>query len=200
MSLKNRVLQHTLVYRLWMAPFAEARLAPVLANNDLTEVRRILDVGCGPGINTSHFLLKEYLGIDFNRAYIDYAVQRYGPRFVVADVTTLRLGSEGRFDFVLMNSLLHHLDDREVHRLLKHVGTLLADDGHVHIVELVLPRSAWLPRFLAQIDRGKYPRSLERWEMLLGEVFDLKLCQPFSLTKFGLQLWNLVYFKGRLKK
>jgi hypothetical protein len=44
----EKLLEKTVVYRLWQAPFAEAKLAPVLANNDITTARRVLDVGCGP--------------------------------------------------------------------------------------------------------------------------------------------------------
>lgn len=77
------VLGHTAVYRLWQAQFAEQKLSPVLANNDLCRVRRALDVGCGPGTNTRHFAQDEYLGIDFNRRYVKSARRRQGRDFMV---------------------------------------------------------------------------------------------------------------------
>ena len=87
MSQVNAILEHPAIYRLWQAPFANQKLAPVFRHNDITKVRRVLDVGCGPGTNTTHFANTEYLGIDFNERYIEDARQRYKRAFVVADVT-----------------------------------------------------------------------------------------------------------------
>lgn len=44
MTLKYRIMENTLVYRLWQAPFAEDKLAPILSNNDLATVHRILEM------------------------------------------------------------------------------------------------------------------------------------------------------------
>ena len=48
MSLVASILERTFVYRLWQAPFAEQKFAPLLAHNDLKRARRVLDVACGP--------------------------------------------------------------------------------------------------------------------------------------------------------
>jgi len=48
-----RVMENTLAYRVWQAPFAEKKLAPLYAHNDVARARRVLDVGCGPGTNTA---------------------------------------------------------------------------------------------------------------------------------------------------
>jgi len=55
MSLSEILLERTSVYKLWQAPFAEQKFAPVLVHNDLDRVQRVLDVACGPGTNTHHF-------------------------------------------------------------------------------------------------------------------------------------------------
>lgn len=81
-SLRDKVLERRLVYGLWQAPFAEAKLAPALAHNDLSQVRRVLDVGCGPGTNSQHFLGTDYLGIDINEEYIRHAQSRYPGQFI----------------------------------------------------------------------------------------------------------------------
>ena len=49
------LLESPWVYRVWQAPFAERKLAPLFAHNDVSTVRRGLDVGCGPGTNARHF-------------------------------------------------------------------------------------------------------------------------------------------------
>ncbi len=66
MKLIAQIMENTQAYRLWQAPFADEKFAPVAAHNDLSRVRRVLDVGCGPGTNTQHFSGADYLGIDRN--------------------------------------------------------------------------------------------------------------------------------------
>lgn len=77
-STLTRILEQPLSYRLWQAPFAEAKFAPALRHNDLTRVRRILDVGCGPGTNAHHFEGIDYLGIDLNPRYVTWPMRATG--------------------------------------------------------------------------------------------------------------------------
>lgn len=200
MALKNRLLASPLAYRLWQAPFAERKLAPVLACNDLQRVRRVLDVGCGPGTNARHFQHTSYLGLDLNPKYIDAARRTFKGDFEVADVTSGQVASAGRFDFILVNSLLHHLGDEETRLLLSSLATLLASDGHVHVLDLVQPEHAGIARTLARWDRGRHPRPLGRWGELFREHFEQVVFQPYALRVLGQPLWNMVYFKGRARR
>ncbi len=196
----QQVMEWTPVYRVWMAPFADAKLAPVLKNNDLKGVQRVLDVGCGPGTNAHLFAHCDYLGIDINYAYIESARRRLKRNFVVADVTRYSVPSGERFDFVLANSLLHHLDDDGVRVVLSQVSSLMREDGHVHIIELVLPAEPGIPRALARWDRGDYARPLARWREIFEEHFAVEIFDPFVVSKAGVALWNFVYFKGSKKR
>jgi SAM-dependent methyltransferase len=198
-SLRSAILEHNLVYRLWQAPFAEQKFAPILASNDLSRVRRVLDVACGPGTNTGHFGHTEYLGIDYNERYIEDARRRYNRKFVVADARSYAVPGE-RFDFVLVNSFLHHLNNEDVREILLHLRSLLAEDGRIHILELVLPERASIARLLARWDRGKYARPSEEWREILSAVFEPVRFEPYRLTGLGATLWNMVYFQGRVKK
>jgi SAM-dependent methyltransferase len=184
-------------YRAWQAPFAEAKLAPLFRHNDLSQVRRVLDVGCGPGINTRHFAHTQYRGLDINPLYIEYAKQRYQRDFITADVCTYCAPEDEKYDFILLNSLLHHIDDENTLRLLRQLHRLLSPDGHVHILDLVLPEHASVSRFLARSDRGDYPRPLDEWRRIFGEVFGTVLFEPYPLGLCGVTLWNMVYFKGK---
>ncbi len=199
-ALIARVMEWPPVYRLWMAPFAEQKLRPIRAHTDLARVRRVLDVGCGPGTNTALFSGSDYLGIDINESYIESARRRHRRTFVAADVTTYRVADHERFDLILVNSLLHHLDDSSTVRLLEHLSRLLTDDGRVHVLELVLPDSPSAARFLARHDRGKFARPLDRWSALLGSVLEPVLIEPYGVGVPGVTLWNMVYFMGRTKK
>jgi SAM-dependent methyltransferase len=199
MKLTDRLMENPHVYRLWQAPYAELKFAPILAHNDLTRVRRVLDVGCGPGTNTHHFAGAGYLGIDSNVGCIEYARRRHKRDFLLADVTHYTAAPDARFDFILLNSFLHHIDTAAARRLLAHLRTLLTDDGHVHILDLVLPVRPSIARFLARIDRGEFPRPMQEWLDLVTGIFEPAVLEPYRLTALGATLWDMVYFKGRAK-
>jgi SAM-dependent methyltransferase len=195
----DTLMEFPLTYRLWMAPFADEKFAPILAHNDMSKVRRVLDVGCGPGTNCPYFEKSDYLGVDFNAAYIEDARRRYQRKFEVADVCTFTADAGEKFDFILLNSVLHHIDRASTERILDHLGTLLTDDGHVHIVELVLPAEPSLPRTLAQLDRGKFPRPLAEWDEIFNASLEQVTMETFPLRGLGITLWQQVYFKGKRK-
>ncbi len=196
MSVADQLLAAPLPYRLWQAPFAETKFAPVRRHNDLAAARRVLDVGCGPGTNARHFRETQYEGLDYNPRYIDYARSHFSGRFTVADANDFEPEDGALYDFVLVNSLLHHLDDDEVRNLLSSLSALLTDDGSIHIVELMWPKEGAVAQRLARWDRGDYPRSLDEWRQLFGERFEISVVDPFDLTVPGLTLWKMAYFKG----
>src|SRR6266536_2753473 len=193
-------MEFTHAYRLWQAPFAEDKFAPILAHNDLRQVRRVLDVGCGPGTNARHFAHAHYTGIDCNPAYIDYARRRHKGEFLVADATTYRVPSEQRFDFILVNSFLHHIDAENCCSILSHLSTLLTDDGHVHILDLVLARETSIARWLTLHDRGDFPRPLDELLEIVNQTLQPVLVQPYNLRIYRLKLCNMVYLKCRTKE
>ena len=199
MTARSHLMERVTAYRLWQAPFAEKKLEPVRRHNDLSAVRRVLDVGCGPGTNSRHFSGTDYLGLDINPDYIAYARRRYRGRFEVADVTRYVAPPGAGFDCILVNSLLHHVDTPGTRRILSHLATLLTDDGHVHILDLIMPRQFGPARTLARWDRGDYPRPLEEWRALFAEAFEPVLFEPYPLGAFGITLWSMVYFKGKRK-
>jgi SAM-dependent methyltransferase len=199
MSITSAIMEFTHAYRLWQAPFAKDKFAPVLDHNDLRHVRRVLDVGCGPGTNARHFAHSHYTGIDCNPAYIEYAKRRNKGEFVVADATTYQVSSDQRFDFVLVNSFLHHIDDANCRHILSHLGSLLTKDSHVHILDLVLAKEASLARWLTLHDRGDFPRPLDELLDIVNHTLHPVLVEPYNLGIFGLTLWNMVYLKCRTK-
>jgi SAM-dependent methyltransferase len=200
MSALESFLAKPISYRLWQAPFAEAKFAPIRRHNDLTTVRKVLDVGCGPGTNTAHFEGVDYLGIDINERYVAYARSQFGRAFLAADATEFTAPDGESFDFILVNSFLHHIPDEAVSNLLAHLKSIVSDDGGIHVLELELPAQPSVAKLLARMDRGDHPRPLDRWRHLLAESFDPLVFERYPLTLPGpakLTLWNMVYFKGR---
>lgn len=197
--IKNWLMEQTLVYQLWQAPFVRQKLQPFYKHNTLSLIHKVLDVGCGPGTNTALFLEKDYIGIDINPAYIKSARKRYQKTFIVADVTRYAVSREHSFDCILLNSLMHHLHHEGCQNLLSHLKTLLTPDGHIHILDLVLSEKASMTRFLARHDRGDYPRSLQAWQDLFEDHYETVVFEPYFLTGCGLNLWEMVYFKGKFR-
>lgn len=202
MSTLDLIMRQPLIYRLWMAPFAEKKFAPIAARNDMSRVRRVLDVGCGPGTNAPHFAASDYLGIDINPQYIRDAERRYGRigekvRFRAEDAATFALPPNERFDFVLVNSFLHHVDEATTRSILSNLRYLLTEDGFIHIIELVLPEEFSAARMLAKADRGNYPRPLEEWREIFAEYYDGVEFVPYDVGLGDFCLWKFVYFKAK---
>ena len=196
-----RLLERPGVYLAWQRPFVASKLSPVWRHNERASIRRVLDVGCGPGTNTAEFAGLDYLGVDLNPSYIEHARRRHDrARFEVADVRTDAVPGEGSYDFVLVNSLLHHLDDDSVVSLLADLRPYVSDDGHIHVIDLELPEQRGIPRTLALGDRGDHPRSLPAWRELLTRHFDEVVFEPFAVPTRRPMLWSMVYFKGSLKR
>lgn len=135
---------------------------------------RILDIGCGPGFVAAFVPHATYVGYDVARKYIEYAKRKYSPLgvFHCGEYTRQELEKYEPFDFVMMNGLLHHLDDATALELLKLAmaslkpgGKVLCIDGGLH------PKQNAFARYLVKGDRGEFVRSPEAYEKLAVEVF-----------------------------
>ena len=152
----------------------------------------VLDLGCGPGSSASLFENADYTGIDINRKYIKAARRRY-PRmtFKVGDAAR---GWEGHFDIILINSLLHHLDDRSVLRVLVGAASSLNPEGEIILQEPLYPfLDEKLCLLLVWLDQGNHFRTLTRWKRLVSEA-GLYPREMFfySLRLAGLRVYQMV--------
>ncbi|HWZ96944.1 MAG TPA: class I SAM-dependent methyltransferase [Candidatus Dormibacteraeota bacterium] len=196
MRLLDSLLERTAVYSTWQAPFVKPKFAPVLRDTNLASIRSVLDVGCGPGTNTALFSQTGYLGVDINPRYIESARKRFKRDFLVADVTTYEDVPKEKFDLVLLNSFLHHVDDDATNAILSRMHLWVSENGFIHILELVYPPKPSIPQFLAKADRGKFPRRLEHWRSLFERHLNIEHFEPYPLKKFGLTLWDMIYCRG----
>jgi SAM-dependent methyltransferase len=192
----DRIMEHPAVYAAWQAPFVAQKFAPVERRLKEQNIRRILDVGCGPGTNAPRFASADYVGVDINERYLTIARSKYRGRFIQADLETAELSSLGTFDTILVNSFLHHLPDDAIARILRQLQTLLDPDGTVHLLELVLPERRSLARMMARLDRGRYPRRLAAWRDLFDAHFEPLVVEPYQ---YAGGLWEMLYFQGRAR-
>jgi len=195
-QLVDRLLEHPAVYAAWQAPFVAQKFAPVERRLSRTKIRRVLDVGCGPGTNARRFARAEYVGVDINDHYLSIARSKYAGRFVQADLEHADLSALGTFDTIVVNSFLHHLPDDAVGRVLGQLGHLLDPAGSVHMLELVMPDRLSRATLMAKVDRGRYARPLAAWRRLFEAHFDPIAVEPYH---FGAGLWAMVYFQGQAR-
>jgi SAM-dependent methyltransferase len=104
------------------------------------------------------------------------------------------LSTLGTFDTIIVNSVLHHLPDDAVSRILRQVHGRLGPGGRAHILELVIPERRSLARMMARMDRGRYPRRLAAWRDILDAHFEPVSVEPYAL---GGGLWAMVYYQGK---
>lgn len=143
--------------------------------------QKVLDIGCGPG-NTAHHLAAgvTYVGFDVSAEYIKHAKIKFANDpckiFLVGvaeDFITNPPEAMQRADLVIMNGLLHHLDDDEALTALKLAKVALAPQGRLICLEgCFLLRQAPLAHWLLSKDRGRNVRTESEWKRLIAQVFD----------------------------
>lgn len=193
----SSVLDFPFVYALWQWPFIAQKFEPIVNCSEYKSAQRILDIACGPGINTKYFKGRNYLGIDLNQKYVDYARSKYGDFYKCHDAREID-ATLGKFDLILMNSFLHHVSDQDTVNIINRAKMLLNPGGTIQIADITMPNENGIVKFLAKSDRGKYVRSAERLQTLVAECLNIKNQKSYSLNLFGINLWDMVYFNTQM--
>jgi len=170
-NLKNRFLESPIGYEILSTPFNRPKIRAIerMLKRNGGRKGSILDVGCGPAVNAAFFSDWNYLGIDLNPEYIKVAKTKFpGLQFEVADAADLTLDDK-KFDVILINSLLHHLNDEECGGLLSGIRHTLGKDSSVIVQEPIKPdENERVMRFMMNNDRGDYFRTLDEWKNTFG--------------------------------
>lgn len=135
-------------YKRWIIPIVD----DVLEYTKL-KMRRILDVGCGPGLLVREFALRskhfEVVGIDTSSTAIELAkkncAKHTSTKFLIANVHHLPFPDKN-FDAVVCKDSLHHFSNlkkalREMLRVLKTDGILYLQDMRRDLPKYLLQRS-----------------------------------------------------------
>ena len=136
---------------------------------------RVLEVGCGPGINSEAFSKTiSFVGYDISQSYIDHARQRYGDHaeFYAAPVGKLRELQLEPFDVVIALAVLHHLSDEDIANLCDEVADVLTPDGFFVTTDPCFSvDQSRFANFVASCDRGQHVRHAEGYSKLLETRF-----------------------------
>lgn len=195
-TLKEFILESPIGYALWSTPFNKPKIVAikrVLEKNQKLS-GSVLDVGCGPGSNAPVFDEGyDYLGVDFNPKYIESA-SRIFPKmtFLVGDATKLELNGK-KFDIILINSLMHHLDNQGCHKLMTDLKPLLKDSGIITIQEPLIPqKNQRFMTLMMNLDRGDYFRHLADWQNIFNSA-DYKIVDEtfYTMKLLGITGWSM---------
>lgn len=134
---------------------AGTRLAELCRDRDL-DVRRVLDLGCGPGVGTGvlaeRFPAAEVVGADGSEAMLALAAQRFARLGLGDRVTTRRaslpddLPTLPHADVVWASLVLHHVGDELA--ALRRIHDLLEPGGLLALLELDAPLRVLVPESL----------------------------------------------------
>ncbi len=136
--------------------------------------QRVLDIGCGPGYVIEYLPESNYIGFDTDQRYINYARSKYGQRglFFCQELNDETMKNMESFDLVIMNGLLHHLDNRSVIALFKRIKRVLKPSGQIVTLDgCYVERQSPIARKLLDLDRGRYVRDEKTYVSLALEVF-----------------------------
>ena len=171
----EKLLEHPIIYTIWQKPHDKKKAKIILKEINLKEATKILDVGCGPGINSNIFKGKEYLGVDINAKYIDYCRKKFrGMDFRTLDIRTAKL-EKVDFDWVLMSGFLHHISDKDVLKVFAGVKRNMKIRGRILVIDLLIPsKSNILGGMFVALDRGHFPRKMEEFHYLFSKHFEVE--------------------------
>jgi trans-aconitate 2-methyltransferase len=147
----------------------QAMAAETLATLEITDAKRVVDLGCGNGRITAAIASRlphaSVLGVDASREMISYALEHFAVttfpnlKFAVGDIC--KLDFEGVFDTVLSFNALHWIPDQGA--ALATICRMMSEGGSAHlrlvargerksledVLEETRSSARWAPSFVA---------------------------------------------------
>lgn len=146
-----------------------------LLRQQLSPTDNILDIGCGTGYFS--VLSQHYHGIDITPSFISYARKKYSKPFDLMDATKLTFKNKS-FDTVLLLSILHHLPDELLVKVLKEAARV----GKKLLVIDLIQKNNLLSRLLYNLDRGHNIRTMEEQQRLISTSFKITHASVFDAS------------------
>jgi len=140
----------------------------------VTEEKKILDVGCGPGDNVLKYPNSEYVGIDISQEYIDNANNRFGMlgRFYCVSVDEIEKTDTTKIDIVIIKAVIHHLSDEQISGMLEKLKNIMNPGSVLITLDCAFfPKQNPISRMLVSLDRGMFVREVDHYRAVLRKSF-----------------------------
>lgn len=177
MSIKD-ILSIPQVYSFWQKIVGDYKLRKAYCRDYIKakENDRILDIGCGPANMVKYLPANiDYVGFDDSQSYIKNAQKQFPNtqthKFFCQRVSFAQ-DFEEKFDIIMANAILHHIDDKEAEELisfaarnLKNGGRLITHDG------CYTNNQSAIKKWLLKNDRGQFVRAKDEYFKLFSKYF-----------------------------
>ena len=171
------LLGHPALYQAYQnaGGFFGARVKAISDYLTLRPGMRVIDIGCGPGYILRHLPEGvDYAGFDIDKSYIDHARRAFGHlgRFHCRYFDAAAAQEFGGADVVMMNGVLHHIDDGELQATLSNVRDALTPDGVLFTLDGCYRNGqSRIARWLLDHDRGEFVRDEYGYDRVLRGAF-----------------------------
>ena len=187
------LLGHPALYQAYQnaGGFFGARVKAISDYLALRPGMRVIDIGCGPGYILRHLPEGvDYAGFDIDESYIDHARRAFGHlgqfhcRYFDAAAAREFSGA----DVVMMNGVLHHIDDGELQATLSNVRDALTPDGVLFTLDGCYRNGqSRIARWLLDHDSGEFVRDEDGYDRVLRGAFakvDLAIREDYSRVPY----------------
>lgn len=187
------LLNHPALYQAYQnaGGFFGARVKAISDYLTLRPGMRVIDIGCGPGYILRHLPEGvDYTGCDIDESYIDHARRAFGHlgQFHCRYFDAAAARELGGADVVMMNGVLHHIDDGELRDTLSNVRDALTPEGVLFTLDGCYRNGqSRIARWLLDHDRGEFVRDEDGYDRVLRGAFakvDLAIREDYSRVPY----------------
>lgn len=171
-----KILSIPVFYELFQRLMGAHKSRKIFVKNFIedNDVRTILDIGCGPASLLEYINDVEYYGFDISKSYIDSAKKKYGNKghFFAKKLSLEDLNELPKFDLVIMQGVLHHIDRNTAINLLKVAKNTLNENGRLVATDPCLEKGQNpVAKYLIKHDRGRNIKNKKGYYALASRVF-----------------------------
>lgn len=177
MKIKN-ILSIPVFYTLWQKLVGDYKLRRIYCRDYLKarDGDRILDIGCGPA-NMVGYLPQniDYTGFDDSNLYIEVAKKKFSQDnySFFCERVNFAQDFEEKFDIIMANAILHHIDDLEAEKLISFAAANLKENGRFITLDgCFVQNQLFIKTWLLKHDRGQFIRTKDEYFKLFSKHFN----------------------------